>query len=240
MNRKKWLIPIWVIVAILLVCVLTVATLISKGYGASTGLYLESKDGAAILICNNSPIVMASNHNGDMFYDLEVGDRIFVIHTGIEESYPGQTTARAVFKLSSGDAGDIPDAVINSLIELGWLDPVPADRKKQNNEDPAAEMNHKFYADTEVVEICIGETNFRFDKAEDVESICKLFEGVVGTRVPDNEEMIEGFYEITFSNAENETTVVLTGPTIIINGIRYYTTKDITQHLSQYLVEPSA
>ena len=134
MKRKKWLIPILIIVAILLVCVLMVGTLISKGYGASTGLYLESKDGAAILICNNSPIVMASNHNGDMFYNLDVGDRIFVIHTGIEESYPGQTTARAVFKLSSGNADDIPDAVIDSLIELGWLDPASANWNPQDNQ----------------------------------------------------------------------------------------------------------
>mgnify|MGYP003294946386 FL=1 len=134
MKTKKWVIPILIIVAILLVFALTVGTLISKGYGASTGLYLESQDGAAILVCNNSPIIMASNHNGDMFYNLDVGDRILVIHTGIEESYPGQTTARAVFKLSSGDANDIPDAVIDSLIELGWLDPSSANWHPQDNQ----------------------------------------------------------------------------------------------------------
>ena len=60
MKTKKWVIPILIIVVILLVFALTVGTLIPKGYGASTGLYLESKDGAAILICNNSPIAMAS------------------------------------------------------------------------------------------------------------------------------------------------------------------------------------
>lgn len=74
---------------------------------------------------------------------------------------------------------------------------------------------------------------------EKVESICKLFEDVVGKKVPDDEEQVEGFYEITFSKDGKETTVMLTGPTIIIDGIRYYTTKSITQLLSEYLVAPS-
>ena len=53
--------------------------------------------------------------------------------------------------------------------------------------------------------------------------------------MPEDEEQVEGFYEITFSKEGKETTVILTGPTIIINKIRYYTTKDITQSLSEYL-----
>lgn len=101
------------------------------------------------------------------------------------------------------------------------------------------EATNDFYADVKTIEICVGSTKFHFDKAEDVESICKLFEDVVGNKVPDDEEQVEGFYEITFSKDGKETTVILTGPTIIIDGIRYYTTKAITQPLSEYLVEPT-
>ena len=119
---KKWLIPVTVIVVILVAFVLTVGILVSKGYGASTGVYLESKDGAAILVRGNSPIVMSSQHNGDMFYGLDIGDKIFVIHSGIAESYPAQTRACAVFKLRNGTTGDVPQVVVNQLIELGWLE----------------------------------------------------------------------------------------------------------------------
>lgn len=121
MKKKKWLIPITIIVVILIAFISTVGILISKGYGASIGLYLEANDGVAMLICDNSPIVLSSNHNGDMFYNLDAGDKIFVIHTGIEESYPGKTAALAVFKLSNGDASDIPQTVLTELFELGWL-----------------------------------------------------------------------------------------------------------------------
>jgi len=112
--------------------------------------------------------------------------------------------------------------------------------KTPNNEvSNNIEVINDFYTDVTTIEIYVGDTNFHFNKAEDVESISKLFEDVVGNKVPDDEEQVEGFYEIIFSKDGKETTVMLTGPTIIIDGIRYYTTKSITQLLSEYLVAPS-
>lgn len=113
-------------------------------------------------------------------------------------------------------------------------------QKPTNEVSNNIEVTHDFHADVNVVEICVGDTKFHFDKAEDVESICNLFDGIVGNKVPDDEEQAEGFYKITFSKNGKETTVILTGPTIIIDGIRYYTTKGITQPLSEYLVKPPA
>ena len=121
MKKKKWLIPVMIILFILIAFVSTVGILISKGYGASTGVYLESKDGAAILVRDNEPIVMSNRTEKDLFGTLDVGDMIFVIHDGINESYPGSTGAYVVFKLSDGTTGDIPQQVVNQLIELGWL-----------------------------------------------------------------------------------------------------------------------
>ena len=86
MKNKKWLIPVMIIVSILIAFISTVGILISKGYGASTGVYLESKDGAAILVRDNSPIVMSNRAGKDLFDTLGAGDKIFVIHDGINES----------------------------------------------------------------------------------------------------------------------------------------------------------
>ena len=122
MKRKKWLIPVTIIVVIFIAFISTVGILISKGYGASTGVYLESKDGAAILVRDNSPIVMSNRTESDLFDTLDVGDKIFVIHDGINETYPGSTGAYAFFKLSDGTTDDIPQNVVNQLIELGWLE----------------------------------------------------------------------------------------------------------------------
>ena len=53
---------------------------------------------------------------------LENGDEVLVLHDGINESYPGQTGAYAIFKLKDGDIDDISAEVLTSLTELGWWD----------------------------------------------------------------------------------------------------------------------
>ena len=98
---------------------------------------------------------------------------------------------------------------------------------------------NQIFSDVEKVEVCIGESKFYFNDAEEVKNICGLFENIVGKKVPDKEEQAEGFYEITFSKKEKETHVIFTGSTIMIDGIRYYTTKDVVLPFSEYLVEPT-
>lgn len=92
-----------------------------------------------------------------------------------------------------------------------------------------------FYLNAEKVEICIGESKFCFERSEDVKAICGLFEDIVGSKVPSDAIPTEGFYEITFYLTDKKTTVILTGSTIIIDGVEYYTNKDIVKHLSEYL-----
>lgn len=125
MKKKKWLIPVATIMVIIILAITGVGIMINRGYGASTGVYIESKDGVAILIRKKTPIVLSSMHNGDMFNGVDVGEKILVIHDGIAESYPAKTRAYAVFKIKDGVTGPLPPSVINELIELGWLDENP-------------------------------------------------------------------------------------------------------------------
>lgn len=122
MKKKKLLIFVAVIILIpiLFFCILT--TLADKGYGISKGRYLEAKNGQPILILDNSPIQLSDRKNKISFERFDIGDEILVVHDGIEESYPGRTAVYAVLKLSDGTADDIPQTVINSLVELGWLE----------------------------------------------------------------------------------------------------------------------
>ena len=115
--RKKILIllfGIWIV----LVCI--ISSLFSKGYGVFIGVYLETDDGVDILIDNSTPIVMSSNHNGDLFSELSNGDKILVFHDGIAESYPAKTRAYYVIKLNEGKMEDIPQNVVEELDKLGW------------------------------------------------------------------------------------------------------------------------
>lgn len=122
MKKEKWLIPVAIIVAILVLIIACVSILLHKGYDVSEGLYLESKDGSAIIVCERTPIIMSNRTNRDLFDTLEIGDKILIIHDGIAESYPARTGAYAIFKINNGVTGAIPPSVIEELIELGWID----------------------------------------------------------------------------------------------------------------------
>ena len=120
MKKIKWIIPA-VIAGAVIVALIALLPLALR-HGSSSGYYLEAKDGAAMIIVGNSPIQMSNKTNRDLFKGFENGDRITVLHGAVAESYPGRTGVYAVLRHKSGDAGDIPQTVINSLMSMGWLD----------------------------------------------------------------------------------------------------------------------
>ena len=94
----------------------------SKGYGFTQGKCLITAQGSYMLIDkNNSPIEMSNQSDKKLFADLSSGDEILVLHDGIQESYPARTSAYYCKKLSDGKAEDVPQSVIESLTEMGWL-----------------------------------------------------------------------------------------------------------------------
>ena len=122
MKKRKWLIPVVTIIAILALIIIYVCVLIGKGFGVSEGVYLEAKDGSAIIVCDRTPIIMSNRTNRNLFDNLEMGDKILIIQDGIAESLPASTGAYAVFKRNSGVTGEIPLSVIEEMIKLGWIE----------------------------------------------------------------------------------------------------------------------
>lgn len=124
---KKTLIKILciILVVFLLITAVTVigmGVMTAKGFGITEGRCLITATGSYMLIDeNNSPIEMSSRSEKDIFADISSGDEIFVIHDGIQESYPAGTGVYYCKKLSDGKPEDIPNSVIESLTELGWL-----------------------------------------------------------------------------------------------------------------------
>lgn len=116
--KKKILVAVSVIICILAIGVFVLA---GRGFSASTGLFLETENGDMIIL-NNSPIVMsARSGNDDMFAEYESGDKIFVVHDGIMETYPAKTGVYFSIKLADGHISDISESVLRQLSELGWL-----------------------------------------------------------------------------------------------------------------------
>ena len=120
-KRRRRVLIIAVILVLALFLIIAFFAAVRRGYGCSVGCYLEASDGSGMVILENAPVQMCNQTNWDLFDGLATGDKILVIHDGFDTSYPGRTGVYAILKLGDGDRDDIPPAVIDSLIELGWL-----------------------------------------------------------------------------------------------------------------------
>lgn len=122
-KKKKILISVFaVIAALILIATAVVIISFNRGYGATVGRALVTDGGSYLLIDENSPIEMSTKSNKeDFFKDIKTGDKILVIHDGINETYPGETRAYLCIKLSEGTINDIDKNVISELSEMGWI-----------------------------------------------------------------------------------------------------------------------
>ena len=118
---KRKLLPA-ILASFLLVCTLTLCGCSAlRDLSASTGVCLVAENGQCLLICDASPIALSNrSRDPDLFAGLQSGDTIRVTHDGIQETYPARTGAYAVQKLASGSIEDIPVAVLDSLMDMGW------------------------------------------------------------------------------------------------------------------------
>lgn len=121
--KRKWLwILVGICVAVALGFLVTLWYLSYKSLSMTIGRVLVAQNGTYMLIDGNSPIALSNRQKNDkLFEGLESGDKVWVLHYGIETTYPARTSAYAVWKLEDGSLEDIPKAVLESLRELGWV-----------------------------------------------------------------------------------------------------------------------
>jgi len=121
-KKKKWRIPLCVIGGLLLICAGILWYMVSHSMGFSVGRCLVADNGSYLFIDGSSPIVMSTRREKEkVFAGLETGDKILILHNGIEESYPGGTGVYWCMKLENGAQADIPEQVVEELAELGWI-----------------------------------------------------------------------------------------------------------------------
>jgi len=135
-QRKKWMIPLCVIGALLLICAGLLWYMVSHSLDFSVGRCVVADNGSYMFIDGNSPIVMSNRKDKEgLFSGLETGNKILLLHDGIQETYPGGTGAYWCMKLEDGTQADIPEQVIEELAELGWT--VVGNEKAPNAGAPA-------------------------------------------------------------------------------------------------------
>lgn len=121
MAKKKRHISIIAVILILTILLIVFFVVVRGGDGCSVGRYLEASNGNGMVVLGNASVQMSNQTKRNLFDALDTGDKILVIHDGVDTAYPGRTGVYAILKLEDGNIDDIPPAVVNSLIELGWL-----------------------------------------------------------------------------------------------------------------------
>ena len=118
MKRKQ---RITLVIVVIVVVILAASTVLVAMSG-SVGRFLRSDSGKPMIVCHYSPNSMSTRTERDIFRNLETGDKIWVLHSAVAESYPGKMRVYAVIRLEKGSIDDIPQRVLDSLRDLGWLD----------------------------------------------------------------------------------------------------------------------
>lgn len=121
-KKKVLIITVSVLALILIFIAGAFAFIINRGYGMTVTRALITDNNTYMMVDENSPTVMSTSKDKNKFFkNIKTGDKIFVLHSVVAESYPGQTGVYLCIKLEDGSVNDINSDVILQLIELGWL-----------------------------------------------------------------------------------------------------------------------
>lgn len=119
MRRKYGIIAILCVIVFFLTGIIWI---LKNSIDFSTGTCIAADNGRFLVVIDNSPIAMHQRSGKEsIFSELETGDKIFLIHDGIAETYPGKTGVYGIIKLSEGEEKDVPVEIIETLKELGWI-----------------------------------------------------------------------------------------------------------------------
>lgn len=116
-----------IIAGIILLCMLLVGGMgmyfmSAKSLSVSTGRCIAGNNGRYLVMFSYDPAVMSNRTNNEnLFADLQTGDKIWILHGPIAETYPAQIGVYAYGLLEKGGEADIPADIMKSLAELGCV-----------------------------------------------------------------------------------------------------------------------
>ncbi len=114
-----------VVISIVILLVLLVGACIfmgRKSISFTTARCIVTDKGSYMFVDDGGPVCMHDITESNMFEGLEMGDKIFVVHDGIAETYPAQTRVYYCIKLEDGSMNDVPQKHVQELTELGWFE----------------------------------------------------------------------------------------------------------------------
>lgn len=119
MKKKGLIITLSVIGAVISLALIVFAVVIFSGNQITVARCIVTENGSLYMVYDDRPIHL----NSDKDTDYETGDKLLILHqSAFAESYPEQTRASFIMKLSSGSLGDIPQKALDVLTETGNFD----------------------------------------------------------------------------------------------------------------------
>lgn len=148
MKKRKWVLPVCIVGGVISLCLVLAVAFIGymgiTGYGMTAG-YLYIGDAGTFLVEDNDTSMKLSDQSAgkNVFDGLNNGDKVIVIHDGVEETFPARTGAYHIVRLSKGSENYKPsdEALGISTVHLyDWT-----------NSDNMKEVSHnKGYGDISV------------------------------------------------------------------------------------------
>lgn len=118
-KKKGLIITLSVIGAVISLALIVFAVVIFSGNQITVARCIVTENGSLYMVYDDRPIHL----NSDKDTDYETGDKLLILHqSAFAESYPEQTRASFIMKLSSGSLGDIPQKALDVLAETGNFD----------------------------------------------------------------------------------------------------------------------
>ena len=120
--KKKWFV---IVIGVILVLFVGLCIFMrGRSLSFTTARCIVTDKGSYLFVDDGGPVCMNDVKDQNVFEGLKMGDKIFVVHDGIAETYPAQTGVYFCMKLEDGSVDDIPQKHIQELMELGWFEKV--------------------------------------------------------------------------------------------------------------------
>lgn len=134
MKKKKWILPVCIVAAAAVLCIGAVlifdAVLNAQGYSVSVGRLYFSDDGTYLIDSDDkATLVLDCTDNAELFKGYESGDKIVLLHDGVEQSAPARTGGYRIFRLAKTDRDYVPKQDV-FLPKVNGLDEMFDDAQK--------------------------------------------------------------------------------------------------------------
>lgn len=108
-----------IVFSIIIIVIVLLASLFFSGNDITVARCIITENGELFMVDGERPVIL----NGCSKKDYKTGDKLFIIHsTAYAESYPEQTAAKLVFKISDGTEQDVNQKALDILKELNYFD----------------------------------------------------------------------------------------------------------------------